>query len=77
MRDAAARHAAADPLDPADVAADLELVAAVALDVEEVVERHCRLPRTTGSARISSCDSAAITSGREHLRLQRDVRAVP
>ena len=44
-RDAAARHAAADPLDPAGVAADFQLVAAVAFDLEEVVQRHCRLPR--------------------------------
>src|SRR5205814_9825397 len=39
---AAARHAAAGPLDPADIAADLQLLTAWALDLEEVV--HTMLP---------------------------------
>ena len=59
MRDAAAGHAAADPLHPADVAADLDLVAAVALDVEEVVEPAAAACRGTPAARGRRRASAA------------------
>ena len=44
-RDAAARHAAADPLDLFRVTADLELVAGSPSTVKKSSSRHCRFPR--------------------------------
>ena len=46
--DAASRHAAADPLDLSRVAANLELVARLAFDGEEVVEPGLPLSQVDG-----------------------------
>ena len=73
--DAAAGHAAADPLDLPRVAADVDLVAGRALDGEEIV--HAALPLAqvdTGSARMASFDERRHHVGRERLGLERHVR---
>ena len=52
--DPAPGHAAADPLDPAEVAAERQLVAGRALDLEEVVEAALPLPQEHRQARIAA-----------------------
>ena len=61
--DAAARHAPADPFHVAGVAANLQLVAAVALDVEEVVHAALALAQEHRKAAHLSGANPAITSG--------------
>ncbi len=74
--DAPARHAPANPLDPSRVSADLQFVAAVALDREEVI--HPALPfaqvHRQGADRIVPQRGDHVR--RQDLGLQRDGRVL-
>jgi hypothetical protein len=66
----AARHAASDPLDLGKVTVNLDLVAAVAFDGEEVVHAPLPLAVIDGSALISALVNAR-SSQATTLRLER------